>query len=91
MASNASEDRILRLGAGLIGATFMAAGAVAWDMARAHMALIGTICGAGPHPHCGWCYGAASLVLAGLAGFAYAARPNSNIRLLQIKVTRQKA
>jgi len=91
MASHASEDRILRLGAAIVGVIFMVGAAMAWDAAREHMALLGTICGAGPHPHCGWCYGAASLVLAGLAGFAYAARPNSNIRLLQIKVTRQKA
>ncbi|RAK62803.1 hypothetical protein [Phenylobacterium kunshanense] len=85
MPANATEDRILRLGAALAGVIFMVGAALAWEMARAHMALLGTICGAGPHPHCGWCYGAASLVLAGLAGFAYAARPNGNAGLLQIK------
>jgi len=46
------------------------------------MALLGVICGAGPHPHCGWCYGAASLFLVGLAAFAGALRPGG---LLQIK------
>ncbi len=85
MPANVTEDRILRLGAAFVGVVFLAGGALAWDMARAHMALLGTICGAGPHPHCGWCYGAASLVLAGLAGFAYAIRPNANAGLLQIK------
>ncbi|MEW5685378.1 MAG: hypothetical protein AB1942_10700 [Pseudomonadota bacterium] len=81
----ALEDRILRLGAGLSGLAFLAGAQLAWQEAQAHMALLGTICGAGIHPHCGWCYGAASLVLAGLAGFAYALRPNSNARLFQIK------
>lgn len=85
MPANPTEDRILRLGAALAGVIFMAGAALAWEMARAHMALLGTICGAGPHPHCGWCYGAASLVLAGLAGFAYAIRPNGAAGLLQIK------
>lgn len=91
MPANVSEDRILRLGAAFVGVIFMAGAALAWEMARAHMALLGTICGAGPHPHCGWCYGAASLVLAGLAGFAYAARPTRNTDLLQIKVKLSKA
>jgi hypothetical protein len=85
MPANVTEDRILRLGAAFVGVVFLAGGSLAWDMARAHMALLGTICGAGPHPHCGWCYGAASLVLAGLAGFAYAIRPNARAGLLQIK------
>ena len=83
----AVEDRILRLGAGLSGVAFLAGAQLAWEEAQGHMAFLGTICGAGIHPHCGWCYGAASLVLAGLAGFAYALRPKSNDRLFQIKVS----
>ena len=38
------------------------------------MLVLGAVCGAGPHPHCGWCLGAASLVMAGLAAFAVAVR-----------------
>lgn len=79
------EDLVLRLGAGGIGAIFIASSALAADLARQHMAVLGTICGAGSDPHCSWCYGAASLVLAGLAAFLYAARPPRNWGLLQIK------
>lgn len=86
-----SEDFVLRLGAGLIGAICIASSAFAAGLARQHMAILGTICGAGPHPHCGWCYGAASLVLAGLVAFVYAARPVRNGGLLQIKAELPRA
>lgn len=69
------EDAILRVGAGLLGAVLLLAAALAADLAREHMAALGAICGAGPHPHCGWCYAAASLVLVGLAACAVALRP----------------
>lgn len=69
------EDRILRLGAGLVGVALLAAAGIAASNALQHMTTLGTICGAGPAPHCGWCYGAASLILLGLAAFAFAARP----------------
>ena len=82
---HATEDRILRLGAALTGIAFLASASLAWEMARAHMAFLGAICGAGPAPHCGWCLGAASLALTGLAGFAYALRPARWTGLLQIK------
>lgn len=77
-----TEDQAFRLGAGLIGLTLTTSGALAADLAREHMAFVGAICGASPHPHCGWCYGAAGLVLVGLAAFAAAARP---VHLSQIK------
>ncbi|MFZ5718217.1 MAG: hypothetical protein ACOY5Y_01985 [Pseudomonadota bacterium] len=86
-----TEDLVLRLGAGLIGAVSIVSAVLAAELARQHMALLGTICGAGPHPHCGWCYGAASLVLVGLAAFAYAARPVRNGGLLQIKAELPRA
>ena len=70
-----TEDRLFRTGAALTGATLTASAILAADLARMHMASIGTVCGAGPHPHCGWCLGAASLVLAGLAAFRLALAP----------------
>lgn len=79
-----TEDHILRLGAALSGVVLTASAALAADLARAHMAQLGALCGAGTHPHCGWCYAAAALAFAGLAGFAAALRPGS---LSQIKVT----
>lgn len=80
-----TEDLVLRLGAGLIGAICIASAALAAEFARQHMAVLGTICGAGPHPHCGWCFGAAGLVLVGLAAFLHAVRPVRNSGLLEIK------
>lgn len=84
-----TEDQILRLGAALAGAIFLSSGAIAAELARDHMVALGTICGATDHPHCGWCLGAASLVLAGLVAFAAALRPQrkaGDVGLLQIKV-----
>ena len=70
-----TEDQAFRLGAGLTGLVLTASAALAADLAREHMAFVGAICGASSNPHCGWCYGAAGLVLAGLAAFAVALRP----------------
>jgi len=84
-----TEGRVFRLGAALTGVIMMTSAALAADLARAHMLAIGTICGASSHPHCGWCFGAAGLVLAGLAAFFAALAPASQARrtgLLQIKV-----
>lgn len=76
------EDKILRAGAALCGALFLAASALAADLAREHMSAIGTFCGApATSPHCGWCLGAASLALAGLATFAAAFRQPGTYRL----------
>jgi hypothetical protein len=72
----AHEDPVLRFGAVVAGGLFLTAASVAVDLAQWHMAGLGTICGASSHPHCGWCFGAAGLVLAGLAAFAYALRPS---------------
>ena len=73
-APSAHEALVLRLGAGAAGGVFLASAALAAEQAREHMALLGTLCGAGSNPHCGWCYGAAGLVLAGLAACFHAAR-----------------
>jgi len=77
-----TEDHLLRLGAALSGAVLTASAVLAADLARQHMAQLGALCGVGTHAHCGWCYAAAALALAGLAGFAAALRPGS---LSQIK------
>ena len=71
------EDQLLRLGAALTGTVLMASAALAGELARDHMVVLGAICGAGPDPHCGWCFGAAGLVLAGLAAFGLAIRPRA--------------
>jgi hypothetical protein len=68
------EALVLRLGAGLVGCVLLTAASLAASLAREHMIFLGTICGVGSHPHCGWCYGAAGLVLAGLAAFSVALR-----------------
>jgi|GEM_PF-2878648 len=69
------EDQVMRLGAALVGIVLTASAALAADLALEHMRTLGVICGASPHPHCGWCFGAASLGLAGLAAFVFAATP----------------
>ena len=79
-----TEDRAFRLGAAVVGLILTASAALAADLAREHMAFVGAICGASSLPHCGWCYGAASLVLAGLAAFIAAAGGRDS-GLLQIK------
>jgi len=74
-SSALTEDQILRLGAALSSLIFLVSAELAGDLAGGHMDAIGTICGAANAPHCLWCFGAAGLVLAGLAAFAVAIRP----------------
>ncbi len=69
------EDAILRLGSALVAAIMLLSAKLAAELAREHMASLGVICGVDPHPHCGWCYAAVALFLAGLAGLAVALRP----------------
>ena len=69
------EDRVFRWGAGTVGGVLLASAGLAADLSRDHMVVLGTFCGAGPVPHCGWCYGAAGLALVGLAAFAAALAP----------------
>jgi hypothetical protein len=69
------EDLTLRLGAVVAGGMLLIAASLAVEFARQHLMALGTLCGAGPVPHCGWCFGAAGLALAGLAAFSYALRP----------------
>lgn len=78
------EDRVFRLGAGTVGGVLFASSGLAADQALQHMALLGTICGAGPVPHCVWCYSAAGLLMAALAAFFAAFRPRKS-GLLQVK------
>jgi hypothetical protein len=85
-----SEELILRAGAGLTGLSLLGSAALAADLAGQHMAALGTICGATPHPHCAWCLGAVGLALAGLTAFAFAFGAGPQVRkrgLLQIKAT----
>ena len=55
-----------RLAGGLFGFLLLWGAALSAVMAKAHADLLGHICGAGPIPHCGWCYAAPGLALAGL-------------------------
>lgn len=71
------EDRVFRATAGTVGGVLLASAGLAADLARQHMALLGTICGVGSAPHCGWCYVAAGLALAGIAAIAAAVSPRA--------------
>jgi hypothetical protein len=71
------EDRVFRITAGTVGGVLLASAGLAADLAREHMALLGTICGAGSAPHCAWCYAAAALALAGGAAIALAVAPRA--------------
>lgn len=71
-----AEDRAFRVGAGTVGGVLLASAGLAADLARDHMALMGTICGVGTVTHCGWCYATAGLVLSALAAFAVALAPS---------------
>jgi hypothetical protein len=73
------EVRLLRLGAGLLALTLLAAAGLAGDLARQHMAAIGRLCGGGDAPHCAWCYAAVAFALSGLSA-AFAAAPPGRAR-----------
>ena len=88
-----TEDHLLRLGAALTGLILLVSANLAWSLARGHMAELGTICGASNAPHCPWCFGAAGLVLAGLAALAAAFPIRGGLRksgLLQIKAANRR-
>jgi hypothetical protein len=82
-AANAIEQQLMALGAAATGVLFTAGAALAAEQAQAHMLALGTICGAGSHPHCGGCFGAAGLGMAGLAGFVAALRLSPRPALLR--------
>ncbi|HEX5265080.1 MAG TPA: hypothetical protein VFW13_16235 [Phenylobacterium sp.] len=63
----------LRASAGATGVILIAAAARAAELACARMAAMGSLCGASVAHHCGWCFGATGLALAGLAALAAAA------------------
>lgn len=69
------QSRVERLATGLLGASFLTSAALSAGLARDHMALRGVICGVEQVPHCGWCYTAAALALAGLAAWVTALSP----------------
>jgi hypothetical protein len=71
---SSAEAQVLSLGWALAGALLIAGGVLAADLAVLHMRTAGAICGAGSIPHCSWCFGAAGLVVAGLAAFLQAAQ-----------------
>lgn len=76
------SDRRFTLGAVLFaGATL--SGLLALLHARAIQSL-GPLCGSGPEGHCGWCYAAAALFLAGMAVVMRADR-----RLVEVKARRR--
>lgn len=72
----ANEAALMRGGYALLGVILLASAALALDAALEHMDVLGAICGAVEHPHCGWCYAAAALALAALSAFAAALRPS---------------
>jgi len=74
--------------AGLLALTLFAWAGVAALLARAHMAAEGVICGAAV-PHCGWCYAAAALGLAGLSALALAVRPRPRVALASVREGRR--
>jgi len=71
------QSRVERLTIGLLGASLLASAALAASLARDHMALHGVICGVAEVPHCGWCYAAAALAVAGLATLGVALSPTA--------------
>jgi hypothetical protein len=74
-----AEDRAFRAAAGTVGGILLASSGIAADLAREHMALLGVICGQAAVPHCGWCYAASGLLLAGLTALAVALAPGRPI------------
>lgn len=69
------QTRVERVATGLLGASLLASAALAAGLARDHMALKGVVCGVADVAHCGSCYAAAALGLAGLASWAVALSP----------------
>lgn len=57
----------------VLGLTLLICGGVATQVAIAHMARDAAVCGP-LNGHCGWCYGAAGLLIGALAAFGLAAR-----------------
>ena len=67
------ERRLVASAVAVLGLTLSVCGAVATQIAIEHMARDAAICGP-LNGHCGWCYGAAGLIIAALAAFGLAAR-----------------
>lgn len=88
------EDRIVRAGSAAVGGLLSWSAVLAAEAARAHMGLIGTICGSISTPHCGWCFAAAGLTAGAVLAFRVAFGPSAKVRspgLLQIKAGGRKS
>ena len=59
-----------RLIGGLCGSLLRLGANLSAELAWAHARALGHICGAAQSPHCGWCYAAVGLAMAGLAAVA---------------------
>lgn len=70
-----SDDATFRAGLSLLGAVLLASGALAFDLARGHIAELASLCGGADQPHCAWCYAAAAFAAAGVSALIAAARP----------------
>lgn len=74
MNSLTVQERRLAVGAlAVLGLTLSACGAAATLIAIEHMARDAAVCGP-LNGHCGWCYGAAGLVIGALATIVLAVR-----------------
>jgi len=74
MDSLTVQERRLVAGAlAVLGLTLLVCGGVATQVAITHMAREAAICGP-LNGHCGWCYGAAGLIIGAVAAFGLAAR-----------------
>lgn len=69
------DDATFRAGLSLLGAVLLTSAALAFDLARGHMAELASLCGGQDHPHCAWCYAAAAFAAAGLSALIAAVRP----------------
>jgi hypothetical protein len=62
------------VGPALLGLTALASAGICGLLAEDHVILRGAICGGARITHCGWCFGATGLAVAGLAALAAAIR-----------------
>ena len=78
-----SEEAVARGAAGLAGLMLLVAATLAAGLALRHMALLGDLCGAAT-PHCGWCFTAAALAIAGASSLAWSLQPA--LKSLRVRV-----
>lgn len=78
-AKRLSEDQLMQAGWALTGMVLLAGAVLAAELARRHMALLGSICGDAA-PHCAWCFATAGFALAGVAALGVAIRRPAAVR-----------